>query len=453
MKQDICQNDVSLKTAGALEDWNRMILAFLAHGTETPTRLAAVLESEPGFAMGHAARGLFSLLMGRRELVETARSAQAAAHIALATDDATRRERGWCAALDGWLAGRPSAAVAAMEEILTLAPHDTLSMKLSHAIRFVLGDGPGMLWSVERVLDAHGEDHPCRGYALGCHAFALEESGAYAAAERRGLEGLVRAPDDAWGLHAVAHVYDMTCNPDRGIALLEQNDGAWLHCNNFRYHVWWHKALLHLDQGQTDRVLALYDQKIRVDRTDDYRDIANATSLLVRLELEGVDVGGRWGELADLAETRSNDGCLVFADLHYMMALTGDHRDSAARKLMTRMRRDAGPQTEVSRIVADPGLAAAQGLEAFGEGRYDEAFGYLSYARVRLQNVGGSHAQRDVFERITVDAGLRAGRLNQVEGILLERRARRAGADDQFALSRFSSIRDARNSTIPIAAQ
>ena len=65
---------------------------------------------------------------------------------------------------------------------------------------------------------------------------------------------------------------------------------------------------------------------IRRHRTDDYRDISNATSLLMRLELEGMNVGRRWDELASLSEARVDDGCLVFADLHYMLALAAAGR-------------------------------------------------------------------------------------------------------------------------------
>jgi tetratricopeptide (TPR) repeat protein len=453
MRKDICFGDVDLASDAALADWNGMILAFLSHGMATPARLGAVLDREPGFAMGHAARGLFSLLMGRRELVDTARTARIAAEAALAQGWAPARARGWCAALGGWLDCGPSAAIAALEEVIAAEPRDTLSVKLCHAIRFILGDSAGMRLSLERVLDAHGDDHPCRGYLLGCHAFALEETGDYAAAERTGLRGLEAAPDDAWGLHAVAHVYDMTGQSAGGIALIERHDGAWMHCNNFRYHVWWHQALMHLDQGDTDRVLMLYDRKIRVDRTDDYRDIANATSLLARLELEGVNVGDRWAELADLAEGRSDDGCLVFADLHYMLALIGDRREGAAARLMSRMKRDAGPEGEVARIVADPGLGAAAGLAAFGEGDYGRAFSLLRAARPRMQSIGGSHAQRDVYERITVDAGIRAGHFDAAAAILAERRARRAGVEDAFAAARFAAIEAAQDASLRYSAE
>lgn len=450
MKHDICGCDVSLSDSQAVAEWNATVRAFLAHGNTTSAHLAAVLEREPGFAMGHAARGLFTLLLGRRELFAVAGQAMDAAHCALAQGGASRRERFWCRALESWLAGRPSGAIAAMEDILIDDPGDTLSAKVSHAIRFVIGDEIGMRRSVERVLDAHGEDHPLRGFLLGCYAFSLEETGDYARAERVGLEGLAHARDDAWGLHAVAHVYDMTHQPERGISLIESNDETWLHCNNFRYHVWWHKALLHLDRGEMERVLTLYDQQVRCDHTDDYRDFANASSLLMRLELEGVPVGERWEELADLAERRADDACLAFADLHYMLALVRGGRHEATRAMLERFHHDAatggGDINEATQVIADPGLVAAEGLAAFGEEHYAAAFRNLAAARPRMQMVGGSHAQRDVFERITIDAGLRAGCLDQAEAILRERTVRRGGIEDAFAAARHAMLGSARQS-------
>lgn len=444
MMYDICQTPVLLYTPQALEDWNAMVHGFLTHGTATPTHLGALMKAEPQFAMGHAARGLFSLMMGRMELVQTAQDAATAAHHALAHAPHDLRSEAWVAALDHWLQGSPTQAIAEMERVLRTYPMDTLSAKVSHGIRFILGDAEGMRRSIERVLPAHGPDHACRGYALGCHAFTLEETGDYAAAEATGLQGLDLARDDAWGLHAVAHVYDMTAQPGLGIALIEDNRAAWDHCNNFRYHVWWHKALLHLDRAEMDMALGLYDAQIRSDKTDDYRDISNATSLLTRLELEGMDVGRRWVELADIAETRTGDGCLVFADLHYMLALSADDRPDAQHRMTARFARDAARAGDMDRRYAAPGTAALAGLNAFAEGRYDAAFRALSKARPDMQSIGGSHAQRDVFERITVDAGLRAGRVDETETILLDRLSRRAGKPDRFTATRLSSIADTR---------
>lgn len=444
MMYDICNCPVSLTDPEALDHWNGMIRAFLAHSTATPTHLAAVLASHPDFAMGHAARGLFSLMLGRAEMVQTAKEAAIAAHEASANSTLSFREAAWTRALDHWLEGQPSKAVAAMEGVLTRHPEDTLSAKVSHAIRFILGDASGMRSSIERVLAAHGDDHACRGYVLGCHAFALEETGAYDQAEAAGREGLLLAPDDAWGLHAITHVYDMTARPDLGIGLIEGHTSAWDHCNNFRYHVWWHKALLHMDRGQLDVALGLYDAQIRADKTDDYRDISNATSLLIRLELEGVDVGPRWEELADLAQNRTDDGCVVFADLHYMLALTGADRPDAKATMTRRFARGAAKSGEMPQRYADPGCAALSGLNAFAEGRYDAAFADLTAARPAMQTIGGSHAQRDVFERITIDAGLRAGRYEQAEAVILDRLAQRAGREDRFTTTRLATIHEAR---------
>ena len=444
MMHDICDSPVSLSCQSQLDDWNGVVHGVLSHGTKPGIHLGALLDTNPDFAMGHAARGLFMIMTGRKEMLTIAVASAKISKQTLKDHGGNAREQGWVTALDQWLNDHPTGAIETMEKILRENPRDTISAKLSHAIRFILGDGNGMRRSVERVLGAHGSDHAMRGYILGCHAFTLEETGEYAAAERTGLQGLQYATDDAWGLHAVAHVYDMTANPDAGIKLIEDNVAAWGHCNNFTYHVWWHKALLHLDRGELDVALALYDTKIRQDKTDDYRDIANATSLLMRLELEGMDVANRWAELADFSENRTEDSCLVFADLHYMLALAGANRPDAKAEMTARFARDAVHSGDMATRIKNPGLAAMAGLNAFSEGRYNDAFVNLAAARPSMQTIGGSHAQRDVFERMTIDAGLRAGRVDQVETFLSERLAQRAGHEDRFTATRFASLADAR---------
>lgn len=441
MLTDIFGSDVSLKTPSALESWNNMQLGFLAHAAITPTHLADVLKKEPDFALGHAVKGLFYMMLGRKELLQTAQAAKEAAQKALQNTPISKREHGYVEALHFWLSGALVPARNCIENILSAHPHDGLAMKISHAISFILGDASMMRKSIETLLPHYAETHAARGYLMGCYAFALEETGDYQQAEIAGRKGLLQASNDAWGLHAVAHVYDMTANSKAGLTWLQDREDAWTHCNNFRYHVWWHKALMHLDQGQIDEVFALYDTKIRHDKTDDYRDIANATSLLSRLELEGVDVGDRWDELADLSENRTSDGCLIFADLHYLLALIGGDRETAIKDMILRIHKDAqNTQSDIAKTMASPGRAAAAGLEAFGEADYKSAFVNLANARPTLQNAGGSHAQRDVFERLTIDAGIRGGFLNEAEEILQERKLKRGGTEDQYTATRFEMI-------------
>ena len=159
--------------------------------------------------------------------------------------------------------------------------------------------------------------------------------------------------------------------------------------------------------------------------------------------LEGVDVGGRWEELSTYSANRVDDGCLVFADLHYMLALSGVKDEPSKATMTARFIRDAKASGEMPARVAHPGLAAIEGLNAFAEGRYGAAFSNLAHARPQMQTIGGSHAQRDVFERMTIDAGLRAGQIEAVEIILRDRLAIRGGHEDRFAATRFAQIAQA----------
>ena len=421
-------------------DWNAVIRGILSHAATTGPDLNKVLAATPDFALGQAIRGLSCLLLGRAEMVVVAREAYAAA---LNGMTGHMREIAFVHALGDWLAGQPTRAAARIQAVLAIHPRDALAMKLVQAIHFVMGRPQAMRASVEAIMPAW-DDHPARGYLLGCHAFGLEETGEYAAAERVGRLGVDLAPDDAWGLHAVAHVYDMTARAKDGLDWLTGREASWMHCNNFRFHVWWHRALMHLDLGEYDAALAHYDADIRAEKTDDYRDVSNAASLLTRLELEGVNVGTRWDELAVLSQTRAADGCLAFADLHYMLALCGGERTQAAAGLIARMQQTKQQQGEAQGIIAHPGLHIAQGLQAFAAGEYSNAWMHLRAGRGDLQQIGGSHAQRDVFDRITIEAALRGGYMDAAEGLLRNRMTQRGGTMDNYAAGRLQIIGAAR---------
>ena len=440
-REDIFGCPVSIAASGDLQAWNETQLGFLAHAAVTPDHLGRTLASDPDFALPIICKGLFSLLLGRRELNDVAKVAERDARSAMKRRPVTQREETFLQALTDWNDGFPKRAGDRLDLLVAKSPHDALAMKLVQAIRFVLGDATGMRRSIESVIPHLKQDDAAYGYALGCQSFTLEETGEYALAEKIGREGVIHSPNDAWGLHAVAHVYDMTNNTDAGLDWLNNRTEAWAHCNNFRYHVWWHLALMRLDRGEIDAVFELYDNDIRQDKTDDYRDISNAASLLSRLELDGISVGNRWEELAQLSENRVDDGCVVFADLHYMMSLIGGDRSEAASSLLARMRKNAAAEkSEMDAIMNHPGLSAAEGLEAFGEGNYTAAFRHLAGARDAMQTVGGSHAQRDVFERLTIEAALRGGYHDAAERFLIQRTEKRDGNQDRFASLRMDEL-------------
>ncbi|MEP3279758.1 MAG: tetratricopeptide repeat protein [Stappiaceae bacterium] len=437
---DLFGYELSVSTDEAIESWNKTVLAFLAHAAVTPDHLQASMTKAEKFPMAHIAKGYFCILLGRKELVATAREAFAVAETQVAEIGITKREQLYLDALKHLLSGRYATAANTLHSILTDCPGDGLAAKLVHAIRFILGDAAGMRASLEQILDSYSDDNPATGYMYGCYAFALEETGEYERAEKMGRTALDTVSDDAWGLHAVAHVYDMTGRAEEGVEWMRARPDAWSHCNNFRYHCWWHLALMHLDRGEIDEVLTLYDNEVRQDKTDDYRDISNGASLLSRLEIDGVNVGNRWEELAALSEKRTADNCVVFADLHYMLSLNGGNRQEAANRLMTNVVTLAEQQdTDMGQVASEAGIPAMNGLEAYREGNYFSAYKNLSAALPVLKNVGGSHAQRDVFDRLTIEAAIRSGHAKDANELLNDRLSRRGGIDG-YAARRFELV-------------
>ena len=63
---------------------------------------------------------------------------------------------------------------------------------------------------------------------------------------------------------SVAHVMEMTGRPEDGLGWMAAREALWStagHVN--QVHIWWHKALFHLELGQYDAAFALYDGPMR----------------------------------------------------------------------------------------------------------------------------------------------------------------------------------------------
>lgn len=423
--------ETTIANVAALAHWNATIENVLAHAAAAPETLAATLDADPDFALGHAAKGLMIMTLARRELVETARAELALARKLSAAQAVTAREQAYMTALSLWLSGKPEGAALALESAIASERNDILAAKMVHAIRFMMGDIKGLLTSARKHLGLYRTDNLHSGYLMGCLAFASEENGDYRQAEFLGRRAIELAPRDAWGRHSVAHVLEMTGRAQDGAVFLAQGRQAWSHCNNFAFHLSWHEALFHLELGNHAAALDLYDHDVRAQKTNDYRDIANAASLLQRLEIAGVAVGQRWNELAELGAGRIEDRCLVFADLHYALALVGAGRGDDANGLIHQLRTDRtdGHYNHLARTL---GLPMAMAIRAFRGRRYHDAARLLLNARPTLVQIGGSHAQRDVFEQMLIESAVRSGDDTLAQRLLTERLAARGG-QNRFA--------------------
>ncbi|UOM35665.1 tetratricopeptide repeat protein [Acuticoccus sp. I52.16.1] len=413
----------------ALRAFEAATHAVLAHRPNAGAALEQAIARDPGLVAAHALRGFSCLVLARDELAPAARLAlQAAREAKDAKGDAVPAEAALVDALALAVDGRFRAAADRLDAYVATDPHALLHVKLAQSLRFMVGDIAGMLAGTGLVLPAWEAERPGFGYVLGCHAFGLEEAGELAAAEWVGRRAVAWAPDDAWGLHAVGHVYEMRGAIADGIGWIEAARPVWTGCNNFAFHMAWHLALFHLEAGDHARVLDLYDTEVRPLPTDDFRDMANAVSLLWRLELDGIAVGDRWEALAEIARKRRRDATLAFAALHNLIALVAAGDVASARELAAAMAAQATDETDQGDVMNAVGVDLAGVILSFGFGpRGPAALGVLA---TRLQDLGGSHAQRDVFVRTLAKAAAERGDRVALDRVLAARR--RLKCDDRF---------------------
>ena len=80
-------------------------------------------------------------------------------------------------------------------------------------------------------------------------------------------------------------------------------------------------------------------------------------------------------------------------------------------------------QGEGWRIEATRGILIplCEGMIAYEEGHFDKAIELLWPMRHEISTIGGSHAQRDLFAQITVDAAVRSSKLDVARSLLSER--------------------------------
>src|SRR6185436_2585865 len=89
------------------------------------------------------------------------------------------------------------------------------------------------------------------------------------------------------------------------------------------------------------------------------------------------------------------------------------------------------------RLPAGPGAAElAEGLGAFAVGDYEGAIRRIEPVAGEITRLGGSHAQRDVFEETLIQAYLRTDRREQAAALLRRRLDRRPSARDLDWLAR-----------------
>jgi hypothetical protein len=319
----------------------------------------------------------------------------------------TSREQGFIRAVQAWVEGDVPRAITLHEEQVREHPRDLAALKLGQYHLFNIGDSTGMLRLALAALP-HASDVP---YLHGMAAFGWEQCHRLDEAEAAARRAIGTCRKEPWAHHALAHVMLTQGRNREGHEFMEDVSDTWTGLNSFMVtHNWWHQALFALALDDHEEALRLYDGQVWGVAKDYSQDQINAVSLLARLELAGADVGERWQDVADYLAVRVQDQVLPFLDVQYLYGLARAER-AEAQALMRNIEAHAEQAPPHSQAVwQQVAVPAGRGLLAHARGDWAAAAEQLGVALPKLEQIGGSHAQRDLFLRVHRDALVRSGR-------------------------------------------
>jgi hypothetical protein len=230
-------------------------------------------------------------------------------------------------------------------------------------------------------------------------------------------------PKDAWAVHAMAHVHYERGDNARGALELPPGIHPCDHLGYFKHHLLWHLALLRLAAGQWDQAMRLFDNVFGRIAITIASDLQDAVSLAWRLDLYGRADPERWAPLGLAARRWLDLPLLLFHDLHVAMALAAAGDWASAELQADRMRQRAARTR--NRTLPEVVMPLLTGLHAFARGEFTAALDAMAPVEDRIWEVGGSHAQREIFHDTLLAATLRAGQVDRAVPMLERRLAKR----------------------------
>ncbi|TDE36186.1 tetratricopeptide repeat protein [Antarcticimicrobium sediminis] len=416
MAKDWLSNELTTTDSATVQAINDFSEGLLAYETKAGNVIAAA-DADPGSAMANAYAALAFLFVENPDAGKLARPYLERAEAA--ASGANRREQMNIAAVRAWADGDVPKAIRIGNEIADAFVHDLPMVKTVQYHEFNLGNAAGMLRVAERVAEANSD----LSHMYGLSAFAYEQCHLLGDAETAARRAIELKRKEPWAHHALAHVLITQGRIDEGVDFLEDVSQTWTDLNSFMLtHNWWHLCLNYISKGRFDDVLKAYDRHIwGIDKTYS-QDQIGAVSLLLRLELVGVDVGDRWNDVAEHMKGRTADFVQPFLTMQYLYGLARA-KAPEADAMMANLR---GFVENAPDFVQDTwvnvAVPACEGLLAHARGNHEEVVRKLGSAISRLFEIGGSHAQRDLFEQVLLDSVIRTGRYSTAQQMLEMRR-------------------------------
>ena len=398
------------------------VRAFTLNFGDTSAHLKAAEESDPDWLMPRImTAGMLALsndasqLASGRKLIEQVN-----------TRTLSNREVENLKAVQLALNGSWPSAVASLDKHLMKDPQDLCAHQIALRLDGYMGRFHRVAARSARALPFWSKDEPNYAIMRSFYGFGLEECGDYARAEDVSREAAELEPYGYWPHHAVSHVLEMTGRPREGVKWMKERLQFWAdsRCNN-RVHIWWHKALYHLELGELHEALAIYDNEILGAMRPVGTQLCNATALLWRLETLDCDVGERWAELLPMWQRQLSGMSSPFNEIHAAMTALRVGDEAAFDAVIQGMQQNLEANGELAVAYRELALPVATAMRRFLEGRYDDAVDVLIRVEPELWRMGGSVAQRDLVSWTMVVAAVRSRQKAIAASLINERLALR----------------------------
>jgi tetratricopeptide (TPR) repeat protein len=408
----------------SLRRCDHALALLITHRGNPSAEVERVLAEDAESLFGHCLRVALAVLAD--DATAQSKLCESLAVIEAARADADDPARRHAAAARAWLEGDPALALDRYGAIVSDRPRDILALVVAHALDFRLGRRRMLRDRIAQVLPAWKATMPGYASVLAMYAFGLEENGENRRAEKIARRALDLEPLHPGAIHVVAHVMEMQGRNHEGLAFLAATERGWAVGTGLSVHLAWHRALFHLDAGDTHAALKVYDVDIATADPADRSALADGSALLWRLQLRSVDLGDRWRLLADRWEMRTLAGARAFYIAHAMMAFAAAGRAAAAARML-----EALPAADAANATSAPmpeeALAQSfcNALLAFASGDYAACVEWLIRVRNIAHRCGGSLAQCDLIHLTFTEAALRARRASLARSLVAERSARK----------------------------
>jgi tetratricopeptide (TPR) repeat protein len=419
---------LTTRSVTAVEHYLKGIDQFLSVDAGAEASLAQAIAADEGFAAAHASLALMQQFQGA-----AAEAQQSTARARACMAGLSKRERQYVEAIALFVDGGGARVRPLVHEHLEEFPRDAVLLFLHGFLNARSGSAD---WQQEqfayltRQASHYGDDW----FFLGQYSFAHHAINRFEASRHLAEQSLARNPRCGYAVHSLAHVFYETNAHTDGSGFLDgwladYDQSAPLHC-----HLAWHWALFELSVGHYARVMELYEHFIRPEVARTRTSMYDAASLLWRYHIYGcAQEALPWSTVGELAARMTSQPGMAFVDANAALALAAAQDEVALARLIDGLRTlDAQGHPTAGSVV----LPLVQGIWAFAQEAYDESIRWIEPIADQIVRIGGSNAQREVFEDTLLEAYLRAGHHAQAETMLRQRLGRRPSARDLFWLGR-----------------